>query len=39
MGVHIQQLLNEAEYDKKNYAVQGGCYPPRPQLTSTSAQF
>ena len=24
-----EQLLNEAEYDVKNYADQGECYPPR----------
>ena len=24
----IQQLSNEAEYDVKNYADRGGCYPP-----------
>ena len=25
------QLLNEAEYGKKNYADRGTCYPPRPK--------
>ena len=27
----IKQLLDEAEYDMKNYADQGGCYPPKPK--------
>ena len=26
-----QQLMNEAEYDMKNYADRGGCYLPRPK--------
>ena len=25
------QLLDEAEYDMKNYADRGGCYPPKPK--------
>ena len=29
--VYIQQLLNEAEWDRKNSADQGGCCPRRPK--------
>ena len=27
------QLLDEAEYDMKNYADRGGCYPPKPKIS------
>ena len=27
----IKQLLDEAEYDMKNCADRGGCYPPKPE--------
>ena len=29
MILRIIKLLNEVEYDVKNYADLGGCYPPR----------
>ena len=27
-----KQLQDEAEYDIKNYADRGGCYPPNPEV-------
>ena len=28
---NYKQLLDEAEYDMKNYSDRGGCYPPKPE--------
>ena len=34
----ILQLLNEAVYDMKYSADQGGCYPPRPKGAMTETE-
>ena len=35
----MKQLLDEAEYDGKNYADLGGCYPPQPPASLNNSHL